>query len=123
MVIILLWGNALIKLIRDIQIAHTKCVLAIFGAQFNAPSSPIFKKLGILEFLDIYELYTWIFMFNFFNGVLPSPLLGIYQYHRDIHDHGTRHSTDPRTPSANSDILRKSFYIKVQDCGPHWTVV
>ena len=82
---------------------------AIFGAKFNAPSSPIFKQLGILKFLDIYELYTCLFMFNFINGGLPSPLLGIYQYQRDIHEHNTRHSTDPRTPSANSDILRKSF--------------
>ena len=49
-------GNALIKHIRGIQIAQKKCVQAIFGAKFNAPSSPIFKQLGILKFLDIYEL-------------------------------------------------------------------
>ena len=54
------------------------------------------------------------FMHNFVNGGLPSPLLLIYQYHRDIHDHNTRHSTDPRTPSANSDNLRKT----VQYQGP-----
>ena len=81
----------------------------ICGVKFNAPSSPIFKQLGLLKFLDIYELYTYLFMYNFVNGGLPSPLLGIYQYHRDIHDHNTRHSTDPRTPSANSDILRKTI--------------
>ena len=106
---ILLWGNALIKHIRGIQIAQKKCVRAIFGAKFNASSSPIFKQLGLLKFLDIYELYTCLFMYNFVNEGLPRPLLGIYQYHRDIHDHNTRHSTDPRTPSANSDSLRKSF--------------
>ena len=106
---ILLWGNALIKHIRGIQIAQKKCVRAIFGAKCNASSSPIFKQLGLLKFLDIYELYTCLFMYNFVNEGLPRPLLGIYQYHRDIHDHNTRHSTDPRTPSANSDSLRKSF--------------
>ena len=84
---------------------------AIFGAKFNASTSPIFKQLGLLKFLYIYELYTCLFMYKFVNEGLPSPLLGFYQYHRDIHDHNTRHSssTDPRTPSANSDILRKSF--------------
>ena len=106
---ILLCGNALIKHIRGIQIAPNKCVRAIFGAKCNAPYLPIFKQLGLLKFLDIYELYTCLFMYNFLNGGLPSHLLGIYQYHRDIHDHNTRHITDPRTPSANSDILRKSF--------------
>ena len=35
--------------------------------------------------------------------------LGIYQYHRDIHYHNTRHSTDPRMPNTNFDILRTSF--------------
>ena len=77
--VILLCGNALIKhIIRGIQIVQKKCVRTIFGANFNAP---IFKQLEILKFLDIYELYTCLFMFNFVNGGLPSPLLGIYQSH------------------------------------------
>ena len=93
---ILLWCNALIRHIRGIQIAQKKIVRDIFGAKFNAPSSPIFKQLGLLKFLDIYELYTctstWLFVYNFVNGALPRTLLGIYQYHRDIHDHNTRSS-------------------------------
>ena len=91
--------------------------------QFNAPSLPIFKQLGILKFLDIYELCTYLFVFNFVNGVLPNLLLGIYQYHRDIHEHNAIHSTDPRTPSVNVILWEKKFYIKVQNCGPHWMVV
>ena len=106
---IMLWGNALIKHIRRIQVTQKKCVRAIFGANFKSPSSPIFKQLGILKFQDIYELHTNVFIFNFVNGGLPNPLLGIYQYHRDIHEHNTRQSTDPRTPDINSDIMRKSF--------------
>ena len=70
---------------------------------------PKFVTLGILKFQDIYELHTNVFIFNFVNGGLPNPLLGIYQYHRDIHEHNTRQSTDPRTPNVNSDIMRKSF--------------
>ena len=106
---IMLWGNALIKHIRRIQVTQKKCVRAICGANFKSPSSPIFKQLGILKFQDIYELHTNVFIFNFVNGGLPNPLLGIYQYHRDIHEHNTRQSTDPRTPNVNSDIMRKSF--------------
>ena len=105
----MLWGNALIKHIRRIQVTQKKCVRAICGANFKSPSSPIFKQLGILKFQDIYELHTNVFIFNFVNGGLPNPLLGIYQYHRDIHEHNTRQSTDPRTPNVNSDIMRKSF--------------
>ena len=48
-------------------------------------------------------------MSNFVNGGLPSPLLGIYQYRRYIHEHNTRHSTDSKTPSVNCDIMRKRF--------------
>ena len=41
------------KHIRWIQIAQNKYVRAIFGEKVNAPSSPIFKQLGIFKFLDI----------------------------------------------------------------------
>ena len=116
----MLWGNALIKHIRMIQVTQNKCVGAICGENVKSPSSPIFKQLGILRLQDIYELHTNVFIFNFVNGGLPNPLLGIYQYHRDIHEHNTRQSTDPRTPNVNSE---KVSYIRVQICGNHWMIV
>ena len=105
----MLWGNALIKHIRRIQVTQKKMCAPLCGANFKPPSSPIFKQLGILQFQDINELYINVFIFNFVNGGLPNPLLGIYQYHRDIHERNTRQSTDPRTPNVNFDIMRKSF--------------
>ena len=50
-------------------------------------------------------------------GVYQIPLLGIYQYHRDIHEHNTRQNIDPRILSVNSVIMRKSF---LSQCPKLW---
>ena len=61
----MIWGNALIKHIRRIQVTQKKCVRAICGANFKSPSSPIFKQLGILRFQDIYMYMICIQMYLF----------------------------------------------------------
>ena len=49
-----------------------------------------------------------LFMYDFVNKVLPEPLLGIYEYHGDIHGHETRHSTDPKS----TELMCLSFLYK-----------
>ena len=78
------------------------------GAKYNDPSMPLFKILNILKLKDLYELQTMHFVYDFANLFLPGPLLNVYTYHGNIHTHNTRHSTDPKPPKVNSEIMRKS---------------
>ena len=73
---------------------------AMTGVRYNDPSSPLFKRLNILKLKDLFEQQVKLFVYNFVNKVLPGPLLGIYEYHGDIHGHETRHSTDPKIPKC-----------------------
>ncbi len=107
-----LWGNAMQKHIGKLEIMQKKAIRAIVGAGYNAPSSPIFKELKIVKLKDLFELQVNIFMYDFVNGLLPEPLLGIYRYHGNIHEHETRHSTDPRPPKVNSEAMRRSLLYK-----------
>ena len=104
-----LWGNAYQKYICRLEIAQKKAIRAIAGANYNATSSPLFKKLNILKFKDLYDLQIKQFVYEFVNMTLPNPLLATYTYHGDRHEHNTRHSTDPRSPSVNSNVMRRSF--------------
>ena len=104
-----LWGNAYQKYICRLEIAQKKAIRAIAGANYNATSSPLFKKLNILKFKDLYDLQIKQFVYEFVNMTLPNPLLATYTYHGDRHEHNTRHNTDPRSPSVNSNVMRRSF--------------
>ena len=86
---ILLWGNALLKYMHGLQILQKKFMRAMCRANYNDPSSPLFKERNILKVHDMYELQTTLFIFRFVNGDLPKPLLDIYQFCRDIHEHNT----------------------------------
>ncbi len=82
------------------------------SATYNAPSSPLFKDLNIVKLKDLFKLHVNLFMYDFVHGQLPEPLRGIYKYHGDIHEHGTRHRTDPRPPKVNSESMHRSFLYK-----------
>ena len=107
-----LWGSALKRFIGKLEIAQKKAIRAMTGARYNDPSSPLFKRLSILKLKDLFEQQVKLFMYDFVNKVLPEPLLGIYAYHGDIHGHATRHSTDPKPPNVNTELMRRSFLYK-----------
>ena len=79
------------------------------GAKYNDPSTPLFKTLNILKLKYLYELQTMHFVYDFVNLFLPRSLLNVYTYHGNIHRHNTRHSTDPKPPKVNSEIMGKSI--------------
>ena len=103
---------ALQKYIRKLEILQKKAVRAITCSKYNTPSSPLFKQLNILKLKDSYELQVEILIYDFVNQRLPDPLLDLYSYHGDSHDHETRHSTDLKPPATNSELMRRSFLYK-----------
>ena len=103
-----LWGNTYQKHVKKLESVQKRAVRAIMGAKYNDPSTPLFKILNILKLKDLYELQTMHFVYDFVNLFLPRPLLNVYTYHGNIHRHNTRHSTDPKPPKVNSEIMRKS---------------
>ena len=55
------------KYICRLEIAQKKAIRAIVGANYNATSSPLFKKLNILKLKDLYDLQIKQFVHNFVN--------------------------------------------------------
>ena len=104
-----LWGNTYQKHVKKLESVQKRAVRAIMGAKYNDPSTPLFKTLNILNLKDLYELQTMHFVYDFVNLFLPMSLLNVYTYHGNIHRRNTRHSTDPKPPQVNSEIMWKSF--------------
>ena len=96
------------KYISKLERVQKKAIRVITRSKFNAP---LFRELNILK-LNLYKLNVSTFLYKFVYKTLPVPLLRLYIYHGDTHDHMTRHSTDPIAPTAYSEIMRRSFLYK-----------
>ncbi len=104
-----LWGSACKKYIAKIEVLQKKAVRSICRANFNAPSLPLFKQLGILKLSDLCDLYIQKCMYNFVGKSLPSPLQNMFKWHGDTHNYATRHSNDPKSHRANMTLMNKSL--------------
>ena len=65
----------------------------ILFAGYKDHTPPIFKKLSILPFHQINEEKTALFMFRYFNKMLPATFDSFFTLNRDFHNHYTRSST------------------------------
>ena len=106
---IVLWGNTYQKHIHKLEVAQKKAIRSICGAKYNDSSTVLFKKLGILKLRDMYKAQTLMLMYRFINKTLPSPLVDMFNLHGGTHTYDTRHSTDPKPPKVNTEVMRRSF--------------
>ena len=56
-------------------------------------STPIFKKLGILNFDDSYKLEVSKFMFNFEHGKIPTTFRHLFKQTSEVHNYNTRQAS------------------------------
>ena len=71
-----LWGSANAKLTNKLKATQKKAVRIMMGEKYNAHATPIFQKLKILRFEDIYKYSLAKHMFAYKEGCLPRP----YEY-------------------------------------------
>ena len=84
------WGNADDKFIEKIRIAQKKVVRILNKSDFYAPTEPIFSKLNILFFDDIYLHQFGCLMWDQDHGNLPNCFNSYFKEVREVHQHGTR---------------------------------
>ena len=84
---ILIWGNTYKTNLHPLMVLQKKPLRIITFSDFQAHTSLLFKKLNLLKFLDIVDLYTAVFMFQYSKGNLPvnfdvyfNPIFNTYLY-------------------------------------------
>ena len=68
---ILVWGNTSNVNINKLFRLQKKALRIVSNSTYTS-STPIFKKLGILKIMDIYNLHIMMFMFRTLYHLLPS---------------------------------------------------
>ena len=96
------WGSACQTDLEKILILQKKAVRAMTGNRWYqtygdpgplASSDPLFKKLEILKFQDIYKLHVGKFIFSCLSHLTPPMFWGWFTINTDVHNYATTSNT------------------------------
>ena len=82
------WGCAYTSYLNKLLIIQKMAVRAITFSKFRTHSSPLFKKLNILDIFNLHKFLTTTFVYKLIHGEHPHPVTDYLQYF--THNYGTR---------------------------------
>ena len=109
------WGNADHILINKLINLQKKAIKAISFADFNAHTSPLFKKQEILTLTDQYQQNLASLLWDLDHEKLPHSLLNLFCKRNDAYNHSTRMSTSGKYSVKKFNTKRygqKSFQVE-----------
>ena len=95
------WGKCINEYSEKIKILQKKIVRAISFAEFEAPSKPLMKELGILSFEDLYKTQIASLMWDFDHGDLPLSLNSLFTRRTEVHSLNLRNVSEGRLYTSN----------------------
>jgi hypothetical protein len=106
---LMLWGSACKQHLHKIEISQKKAIRSLHKTRYNEHTMPLFHSSKILKINDLYKLQLMMFMYNYYNNNLPSPLCSLFTRNCEIHEHYTRRRNDPRVVAHSTHLMSKSF--------------
>ena len=71
-------GNTFTTLISTVEKLQKRAVRAISFADYNSPSSHLFKSLGFVKVADLFKLKVASIMYDIHTGIVPDALLSLF---------------------------------------------
>ena len=68
---IIIWGSSKCKQINKIRNLQNKAVRMVCNGNFRAHSDPIYSRLELLKFEDLFKINVQSFMYDNFHSKLP----------------------------------------------------
>ena len=108
------WGNTTDNHLQRIINLQKKAICAISYSGFNDHTSPIFKKLNILQLKDQYDYQLASLLWDLDHETLPVSLSSYFTKINVTHSHETRQATANkyRVNRANTLYGKNSFQIQ-----------
>ena len=70
---ILLWGGTHKSYTHKLQVLQNKAIRIMNNSKYNESASPIYRKLNIMTFDNMYKLESGKFMYMNSKNEIPSP--------------------------------------------------
>ena len=87
---LLVWGKSNDRYLTKISVLQKKILRAITFSDYNAHSTPILKKLNVLELKDLLKYKTISLMWDFDHNNLPISLASLFTLREEVHDRNLR---------------------------------
>ena len=87
---------------------QNRAVRNVLNARFNAPSTPIYKQLGIPKFNDIAKIQMCKLMYSYNIGSIPESMKSLFVRNSSIHSYNTRHSNEPHVVARRTSSISKT---------------
>ena len=101
---ILIWGKACKAYLEKIHKLQKWAVRIISNSHYRSHSAPLFQKHDILTVYDSYNLELGVFMYKYFNGLLPMSFNAFFTKLSDIHNYDTRNKSNCN-PTRNKKVF------------------
>ena len=86
----IIWGGVSANLLHKLEVLQNRAVRIVTGSPYRASSSPLYKQLNLLKFIDIHKLQITQFMYKIRHTLLPEPCLQYCQINMQ-HTYNIRH--------------------------------
>ena len=84
------WGSTYSTRLDSIRKIQKKIIRLIVFAEYKEHTTPLFIRLSMLQLDDINLQVTALFMFRFFNNMLPDSFNDYFMLNRELHHYNTR---------------------------------
>ena len=105
----MIWSSATKHRLQKIHRMQNRAVRNVLNARFNAPSTPIYKQLGIPKFNDIAKIQMCKLMYSYNIGSIPESMKSLFVRNSSIHSYNTRHSNEPHVVARRTSSISKTF--------------
>ena len=96
--------------IQSIYKLQKKVVRIIKSAHYKAYTEPIFKNFNILPFEKVHQYSIIMFMYKYFNKMLPPIFDKMFHKSREIHTYHTRQAQKLIIPKVRTSASKKSIF-------------
>ena len=105
----ILWGDAHRKYLKSLITLQKKAIRLINNANYNSPTSNLFKTSNILKLKDIHQYQVCQFMFLIDHKTISRNILNKFEKSQNIHHHNTRQGNFFRPQIIKIDVARRSI--------------
>lgn len=104
------WGGTYNSYLQSLCVIQNKAIRIICNLRKYDSVTSSFTKLSILKLDNIYKQELILFMFKFYNQLLPPIFHNYFTKNCNIHSYNTRNAYNLRIPLFQSVLGQNSFY-------------
>ena len=112
-VLIEVWGNSIKSYYDALIVTQNRAIRLIVGAKRRTRTTPIYQKLNLLKFHDVYVYCIQLLMFKYYHNLLPRVVDDMFTLKCNIHDVNTRQKNYLFPPL----IKKNPYYSSVRRTG------